>query len=232
MNNYEHKMLDVEIKELTEDGSFTGYASVFNHVDLQDDVVEKGAFKRTLQANKQRKQKLKMLFAHDWAEPIGYFEDAMEDDKGLFVKGKLVLSVQRAREIYDLMKEGALDSMSIGYQVLKSKFDKEDEKVHGRPIRRITEVKLYEISIVSLPANELAVINNVKEYKEVSIIEKLYDALNLENKRLIIDEIYSLIVAEQLANSAVPDNSDLDGVLDVDDPSFETLVDNVINKLR
>ncbi|MFA4974586.1 MAG: HK97 family phage prohead protease, partial [bacterium] len=107
----EHKTVPFEIKELTDLGVFEGYASVFGNVDAGGDVVERGAFAKTL---KERGSKVRVCHQHDWKDVIGKPLELREDDRGLYVKAQLVLDVQRAREDYALMKAGALTDLSIG----------------------------------------------------------------------------------------------------------------------
>lgn len=138
-------------KEPDEDGSFEGYASVFDVVDNGLDVVAKGAFIDSLSNRKP-----KMLWQHDTDKPIGVWDEVREDEKGLFVKGRLLKDVAQGREAMALLRAGALDSMSIGYVVEES-----TEEGNGR-IRRLTKIKLYEISLVTFPMLEVANVTAVK----------------------------------------------------------------------
>ncbi len=135
-----------------EKGAFTGYASVFGVVDSYGDVVMPGAFKRTL---KERKQ-FPLLWSHNVAEPIGVMSGA-EDEKGLWIEGQLNLDVERAREVRSLMKQGAVDGLSIGYQTVKEGVDKESG------VRQLKEVKLWEVSVCVFQANPEATVDEVKQ---------------------------------------------------------------------
>jgi len=134
-------------------GHFEGYASVFNVVDRGNDLISPGAFKRSL--SDRGTQGVKFLWQHDPREPLGTLDEIYEDTRGLFVRGRLILDVGRAREAYQLLGAGALDGLSIGFHTLKSKH---------RPdgVRLLTEVDLWEISLVTFPMNEQARISHFK----------------------------------------------------------------------
>lgn len=131
-----------------EDGSFTGYGSVFGVLDNQNDIILKGAFERSLL---EKGADIKLLWQHKTDEPIGVFDEIREDEYGLYVKGRLLLDVQRAREAYALMKVGALKGLSIGYSVNVADFEE------IKSARLIVDVDLFEVSLVTFPANKDAV---------------------------------------------------------------------------
>lgn len=143
-------------KALSEDGTFEGYASVFAVEDSHGDTIKKGAFKAGLQKLVKEGRKVKMLFNHDRFSPIGVFKEAEEDDKGLYVLGKLTLGVQKADETRLLMLDEAIDSMSIGGYVKKELWDNKTFK------RELQEIELREISPVVFPALDQARILSVK----------------------------------------------------------------------
>jgi len=153
-NKIEKKHLDYQlsIEGLNENGKFKGYASVFDVMDNHMDVVVKGAFINTLKTKKD----IKLLWQHKADEPIGIFTEIREDEKGLYVEGQLLLDVQRANEAYALLKSGAIDGLSIGYSVKDYEIDDETG------IRILKEVDLWEISLVTFPANEAAGVVAVK----------------------------------------------------------------------
>lgn len=156
---------DSEIKSLVfesevkagEQGVFSGYGSIFGNEDQGNDIVQKGAFTKSLQDRPA--SKVKMLFQHKTDEPIGVFEEIYEDQKGLFVKGKLALGTQKGREAYELLKMGALDGMSIGFRADPQKQGYNENK---RGVRTLKQVDLMEISLVTFPMNERALITSVK----------------------------------------------------------------------
>lgn len=155
MNTQEKKHINfpLSVKSVEEDGSFSGYASVFDVVDSQKDVILRGAFGRTLQENPN----IKLLWQHRMDEPIGVLVKAEENAHGLYVEGKLLLDVQRAREAYTLLQSGAVDGMSIGYSVV----DYEMDRKNG--VRILKDVDLWEVSLVTFPANARAEVTRVKE---------------------------------------------------------------------
>ena len=137
-------------------GTFSGYASVFNELDDQGDRVMKGAFLKSLATMFSQGEFPKMLWQHDVLEPIGVWEEIREDNRGLFVKGRLVLDLRRAQEAYALMKERVLDGLSIGYRVIQAVKGKNPKE------RYLTQLNLFEISLVTFPANRAAKIINLK----------------------------------------------------------------------
>ncbi|PIR33988.1 MAG: HK97 family phage prohead protease [Alphaproteobacteria bacterium CG11_big_fil_rev_8_21_14_0_20_44_7] len=145
----------IDIKSVDASGRFSGYASVFGYIDNQNDIILHGAFARTLAENKSGRE-IKLLWQHDVKEPIGYFEAIREDEFGLFVQGKLLLDVQKAKEAYALLKQGVINGLSIGYAVKHSEIDAESGA------RIINDVDLFEISLVTFPANDMAQIASVK----------------------------------------------------------------------
>jgi uncharacterized protein len=139
-----------------DDGTFTGYASTWTREpDSYGDVVDKGAFKKTI---KEQRDRIKILWNHHFNEPIGKPDELVEDEKGLLVKGRLVLGVQRAREVLELMRAGVINEMSIGYDTVVEKIVGE-----GRNrVRHLKEVRLYDVSPVTFAANPDAMIVDVK----------------------------------------------------------------------
>jgi len=135
-----------------EDGTFEGYASVFGVVDQGYDVVERGAFVKSL-----ARRKPKMLWQHEMDKPIGVWDEVREDERGLYVKGRLLTDVAKGREALALLKAGALDSMSIGYRTVESTMEPGE-----RMIRKLLEVDLFEISIVTFPMLPDAKVTGVK----------------------------------------------------------------------
>jgi HK97 family phage prohead protease len=146
----EEKTFKFEIKELEEDGTFEGYAAVFGSVDFGNDLIKKGAFKKTLKENKE----LPLLWYHDVKQPIGSVISAEEDDNGLRIKARLNLDVQRAKEVYSNMKKKIVRGLSIGYDTMKHSWDD--------MVRILQEVKLWEISPVTFPMHTDALITGVK----------------------------------------------------------------------
>jgi HK97 family phage prohead protease len=143
-----------EVKAVDEAGNFEGYAAVFNNIDLGDDVILPGAFTKV---KTTRAGRLKLALFHDLKLLVGS-ADFSQDEYGLHLKGKINLAVSYARDAYELMKEGTLDSMSIGFNTLLSTF----EERAGRTVRIIKQAELWEASIVPFGMNPEAQITDVK----------------------------------------------------------------------
>lgn len=151
-------------------GTFDGYGSVFGVTDSYGDVVAKGAFKKTLRQWKAERGKFPpMLLQHggggffggaaDDLVPVGVWDEMREDDTGLYVKGRLLaLDTDRGKSIYAAMREGALDGLSIGFVTREAAYGKEPDE----PQRTIKAVDLWEVSVVTFPANGDARVNEVR----------------------------------------------------------------------
>tara|TARA_R110002012_G_scaffold57941_11_gene150039 strand:+ start:55661 stop:57658 length:1998 start_codon:yes stop_codon:yes gene_type:complete len=150
----QHKRVDLALEDVSGDGSFSGYASLFGAVDLGRDVIEPGAFAASLK--RRGASDVRMLYQHDPDQPIGRWLSIREDARGLHVEGKLALGVARAREVHELMKSGALDGLSIGFQTLRAR----TEAKAG--VRRILSADLWEISVVTFPMQPGARVTAVK----------------------------------------------------------------------
>lgn len=143
-----------EIKAVDEAGNFEGYASVFNNIDLGDDIILPGAFTKV---KTTRTGQLKLALFHDLTRLIGA-ADFKQDDHGLYLKGRVNLKVSYARDAYELMKDGTLDSMSIGFNTITSAWEERE----GRSIRVIKEAELWEASVVPFGMNPEAQVISVK----------------------------------------------------------------------
>ena len=152
----QHIARPLAIKSLTAEGTFVGYASVFGEVDQQNEIVASGAFTRTLAMWRAKGRMPSMLWMHDPTQPIGIWLSLQEDAKGLAVQGRLALRTQKGLEAYELLKLGALTGMSIGYRVISSKIDTK------RKARVLTDLDLFEVSLVTFPACDTARVTGVK----------------------------------------------------------------------
>jgi HK97 family phage prohead protease len=140
---------------LSADGAVEGYASLFGEVDAARDMVMPGAFAHTLKQRGLRK--IPMLFQHDPAEPVGVWLELAEDFRGLRARGRLIPDVSRARELLSLLRAGAVDGLSIGYRTVRGQIDPKTR------VRRLYQVDLWEISIVTFPLLNGARVSAVKE---------------------------------------------------------------------
>jgi uncharacterized protein len=135
-------------------GVFTGYASLFNRRDGAGDIVMPGAFTESLK--KRGVENIRMLFQHNPSEPVGTWVDVYENERGLFVRGRLDRNVQRGRELLSLLETGGLDGLSIGFKTVVAKQDRNSKT------RRLHTIDLWEISLVTFPMLEGARVNTVK----------------------------------------------------------------------
>lgn len=157
-----------KLKSLEDDGSFSGYGSVFGVKDTYDEIVVPGAFKKSLAQHKSEGSMPKMLWQHDWDHPVGVYTVMREDDRGLLVEGQLLKEdVQKAREAHALLKAGALDGLSIGY-IPRAWRRSEDDK----DILELTEVDLWEVSIVTFPANPAARVQEVRMAENIKSVRE------------------------------------------------------------
>jgi len=150
----EFKRARFDLTSVEAEGTFEGYASLFNVEDLSHDVVVPGAFRDSLA--RRGTGGIRMLYQHDPAEPIGIWEQLAEDGRGLRVKGRLLLDIARAREVLALMKAGALEGLSIGFRTEKG------SRVRQFGIRRLTKIDLWEISVVTFPMQPGATVTTIK----------------------------------------------------------------------
>jgi HK97 family phage prohead protease len=139
----EARFTALDLKSIADDGTFDGYASLFETEDLGRDVIAPGAFRETLST--RGVAGVRMLFQHKPDEPIGTWQELTEDRRGLYVRGRLASGVARAREVLALMRAGAIDGLSIGFRAVRSRRDR------SRGVRRIEKIDLWEISIVTFP---------------------------------------------------------------------------------
>lgn len=140
---------NVEAKATSQDeGVMTFYASVFGNVDSYGDIMQPGAFKNAIEAWKTTGKYPKVVWNHNWDEPVGVVKELAEDAYGLKVTVHFNMEVQRAKEIWSLYKQGALTDFSFGYSVMADEYDNEGHRL-------IKEVRLYEVSPVLIGANDM-----------------------------------------------------------------------------
>lgn len=212
-----------EVKEITVDGikygRIAGYASTFGNLDRVGDVVVAGAFKKSIEEFQADSRPVRMLYQHDNCDLIGGFipHTMREDSNGLFVEGDINLAVQKGAEAYALAKQGVLTDMSIGYSV--EDFELKDG------VRYLTEIRLWEISLVTEPANPKAKITAVKTVDELrGVLKKKSDL-----EKVLRDAGFSRSSAKFMA-SLVDNNklTDIQSEGDVMEEKSEELRDEVI----
>ncbi|MEA3042981.1 MAG: uncharacterized protein QOH47_819 [Sphingomonadales bacterium] len=170
-------------------GEFSGYGAVFGNVDSHGDVISPGAFADTLAEWKGRGRLPAMKMMHGSAinpftgsdKPIGVWTAMSEDAKGLAVKGKISgINTDEGRYNYELMSDGALNALSIGYKPVKF------ERGNSGDVKRLLQsVKLYEVSLLGEGSNDQALIDSIKAAGEIKTIrdfeEWLRDAGGFSN---------------------------------------------------
>ena len=168
-------------------GIIKGYGSYFGNKDSDNDVIVKGAYKKTIAENGER---VKYLYQHDMNQPIGKMTELYEDDKGLVFVAEIA-KTQLGKDVVELMKTGVITENSVGIMPI--------QKENKGDYREIKEVKLYEISAVTLAANDQAKILDVKGNIDIEKLSKRYDNLSkLIRKGSISDEMGFAIEAEIL----------------------------------
>lgn len=180
----DHKKLSFNVKmdeSGKSKGTFSGFAST-SHLDRGGDIVDKGAFQRTL---KERGDAVKILWQHDMNKPIGRPTLLEERDGGLYIEGK-ISDTELGREAMTLLKDGVVDSMSIGYSV-------NDSEYNAQGVRVIKDLDLYEVSLVTFPMNEKAKVTGVKD-----------DNLNVRDiEKVLRDAGYSRSQSKAIASAGI-----------------------------
>lgn len=189
----EKQRLNLEIKEVGAEGegTFTGIASVFGVEDLGGDVINKGAFKKTI----QERPEIPILWQHDQREVIG--KGTVSEYQGkLMLKARLDMEDPIAQKAYRKLKERFISGLSIGFTAIKSGW----KDIEGRMIREIDEAKLWEVSVVTFPMMPLAQVTAVKAQTSEDLIERL-TALETENKalRAEVDTLKGAVEAKSAA---------------------------------
>lgn len=158
----ETRAYSLSIKAAGEDGTIEGYGSVFGNVDEWDDIIAAGAFKATIAEHKAAGTMPAMLWQHESDEPLGVWTEMEEDANGLKLKGKLCLDTSKGKEALALLKMGAINGLSVGFISKEWSYNNETN------IRTLTEIDLWEVSLVTFPANKKARVTNVKSADELA----------------------------------------------------------------
>ncbi|EPX81939.1 HK97 family phage prohead protease [Salipiger mucosus] len=167
----EHKFCRIGAEvTVTEEAGIEGYASFFGACDQGGDLVAPGAYGASLKRLGEEGRGVKMLWQHDPAQPIGIWDEVREDERGLYVRGRLLDSVARGREAKALIAAGAIDGLSIGYRTLRAT---KDDK--GR--RLLKELELWEVSLVTFPMLPSARVAAKGDSPEEAMMRELAQAL-------------------------------------------------------
>lgn len=156
-----------ELKDISETGTFDGYGSVFGVKDSYDEIVAPGAFSESLAMGKMPA----LLWQHRSGEPIGVYTAMAEDNIGLHVSGQLAMKTARGAEAYELLKMKAISGLSIGFVTREDSYD----RVTG--IRTLKKVDLWEVSLVTFPANDAARVQGVKAIEGMTTLSEIEDYL-------------------------------------------------------
>lgn len=157
-------------------GEISGYASVYNTPDHDNDIVMPGAFASSLKSSRR----VKLLWNHDHNQVIGKITQLKEDDYGLWFSAQLNLATSKGNEVYQLIKAGDVNQLSIGFTITKSR------PSHSATQRLLEQLDLWEISVVTFPANEKAQINEIKSFAPLLDYQTLYDTL--KEARLVLNK--------------------------------------------
>lgn len=158
-----HRAAALEIKATGEDGTFTGYGSVFGTEDSYNEVVLPGAFAESLKEHASKGTLPAMLWQHNPSDPIGVFTEMREDERGLYCEGQLCIEATMGASAYALLKAGAIRGLSIGYRLSHApNYDEEND------VWQLTAIDLWEVSLVTFPANPDATVDDVKSFDAIS----------------------------------------------------------------
>ena len=158
----EYKEAALEFKAGAEPGTFTGYGAMFENKDDGNDIIKSGAFTKI---RTKSNGKIRIPLYHDMSRVVGEGE-VVQDGKGLSVNGKLNMSLSYAQDAYELMKDGTLDAMSVGFTIM----DKGAQWADDYSVRTITKAELWEVSIVPFGMNRKAKIQSVKSAGQIQTI--------------------------------------------------------------
>lgn len=148
-----------KVKQVGDDGTFSGYGSVFDLVDSYSDVVHQGAFRESLKSWAKRGGLPAMLWQHKFDEPLGIYTRMEEDEHGLYLEGRLLIDDDPlAKRAYAHLKAGSLTGLSIGYSIPPGGAEWDS----GAGVFRLKQVDLWEVSLVTFPANDAARVETVK----------------------------------------------------------------------
>lgn len=209
--------LPLKIKSVDDAGKFTGYGSVYGVEDSYGDVVVKGAFEKTLSEWNEKGLMPALLWQHKTDEPIGVYEKMIEDDEGLYVEGRLLINDDPlAKRAHAHLKAGSLSGLSIGYNLPPEGWEYDKEK----DIFILSEIDLWEVSLVTFPANDAARVQDVK---------RAFDAGNIPEKSLVERLLRDAGFSRRQAKAILAEGYNAIGQRDADDcvEDVKTLIDTL-----
>ena len=194
-----YKASKFEIKASAEN-TIEGYAAYFGNVDSYGDIIEQGAFSKTLKENNNR---VKVLWQHNTNEPIGKPIQMEQDSKGLYIKAKISMT-DVGRKAMELMRDGVIDEMSIGYDIIKDEFKGKN--------RMLKELRLWEFSPVTFAANEKARITSAKNFNDL-----LYDIKHADKNEIInaITKLNELLASLEPDEKSTHEQKEADEVKEI-----------------
>ncbi|MFU1599222.1 HK97 family phage prohead protease [Alteromonas macleodii] len=203
-----HKLhAGLKIKSVSDTGEFEGYGSVFGVKDSYSDIVVKGAFQKSLDKHKEKGSLPALLWQHQMDEPIGVYSEMKEDDNGLFVKGRLLIDDDPlAKRAHAHLKAGSISGLSIGYSLNDYEYDNQKDAFI------LKDLDLWEVSLVTFPANEEARISDVKtalntgEIPQPALVEKCLRDVGFSRsqaKAFMADGFKALRDADSDQNAAI-----------------------------
>lgn len=193
------------VKSVTDigNGEVEGYASIFGNIDQHGEIVERGAFTKTIA---ERGDKVLFCWQHNKHEIIGKIVELREDQKGLYFRAQFA-PTPRGQEARELLKMGALGGFSFGFNVIQ---EAQERLSNGRPVVRLKQLRLTEISAVSQPCNEEALPLGVKSLDE----PEFNDA-----EMALIEEFKNSIIAQRTADTDEGVSEEPEGIVDQVEPA-------------
>lgn len=203
-----HKLhAGLRIKSVSDTGEFEGYGSVFGVKDSYSDIVVRGAFQKSLDSHAEKGSLPALLWQHRMDEPIGVYTEMKEDENGLYVKGRLLINDDPlAKRAHAHLKAGSISGLSIGYSLNDYEYDNEKDAFI------LKDLDLWEVSLVTFPANEEARISDVKaalntgEIPQPALVEKCLRDVGFsrsQSKAFMADGFKALRDADTNANAAL-----------------------------
>lgn len=200
--------------------TFEGYAAAYGNVDSDNDVIEHGAFSKSIKEGFPAKR-IKVLWQHEADTPIGLPIEMREDSRGLWVKSR-ISRTRKGDEAIELMRDGVIDRMSVGFSIPGGK-----SSIDGQGIRHIYEGKLFEYSLVTWPANDQAIITGVKTLKEMREFAE-NESLSSKTRKELLDELASITA---LLKGEPPQGTQSKGQPPLSADQLKSLIDSTLGEL-
>lgn len=216
MNGLIQKASKFSVKEANDDSRIIkGYASVFGNLDSDMDVIQKGSFKKSIKEwGPNGKDRIKLVAQHDISRPVAKIMELKEDKQGLYMEAKFGTH-KDGDDYYRMAKEGIINEFSVGFVPV----EKEENEKGGYDI---TNIKLYEVSMVTVAANDEAVVTDVKSADPLALVKNVEDkdlAFKLEKEMLRLmsnqQTITKTVSEEETSEQKVEETNILDDLLTI-----------------